>query len=110
MTVIKLINYIEKNAQNLKDIGIQVKRHLINEGDRYNNKLGILFELEIFGKKYSIGFYQETTDRESWKSAVFKLKSWCKKEDKYFPSKKLLNLVETYKNRNRDEKINNILK
>lgn len=110
MTVIKLINFIEENSRSLKEIGIDITRIPINEGDRYKNKLGISFAIKLFSNEYSIGFYQETMDKENWKSATVKLKSWCKKETERFSPKKLYFLVNNYQIILRNTKIKQLLK
>ncbi len=110
MTVIKLINFIEDNSRSLKEIGIDIARIPINEGDRYNNKLGISFTIKLFNNEYSIGFYQETVDKESWKAATVKLKSWCKRETERFSPKKLHFLINNYQIILRNTKIKQLLK
>lgn len=109
MTTIKLINYLEENARRLKEIGVEIQRIPINLGDRYHNKLGISFRISVFESNFSIGFYQETVDKESWQIAQTKLKSWCSKDRKKVSSKSLHFLLENYQSISRNKKINQIL-
>jgi hypothetical protein len=110
MTTIRLINYIEENARRLKDIGVDIQRTPINVGDRHHNKLGISFKVSLFGSEFSIGFFQETVDREDWKIAQTKLKSWCSKNRKKISSKAVYFLLENYQGILRNKKIKQILK
>ena len=110
MTTIKLINYLEENARRLKEIGVDIQRIPINVGDRHHNKLGISFRVSLFESEFSIGFFQETFDREDWKIAKTKLKSWCSRDRKKVPSKVLHYLLENYQGISRNKKINQILK
>lgn len=110
MTTIKLINYIEENARRLKEIGVDIQRIPINVGDRHHNKLGISFKVLLFESEFSIGFFQETFDREDWKIAQTKLKSWCSRDRKKVPSRVLHYLLENYQGISRNKKINQILK
>ena len=109
MTTIKLINYIEQNICRLKEIGVDIQRIPINVGDRYYNKLGISFKFILFESEFSIGFLQETFDREDWKMAQTKLKSWCSRDRKKVPSKVLHYLLENYQVISRNKKINDLL-
>lgn len=110
MTTIKLINYIEENARRLKEIGVNIQRIPINVGDRHYNKLGISFKVSVFESEFSIGFFQETFDREDWKIAQTKLKSWCNRNRKKVGSKVLYNILENYQVLSRNKKISEILK
>ena len=109
MTTIKLINYIEENARRLKEIGVDIQRIPINVGDRHYNKLGISFRVSVFEYEFSIGFFQETFDREDWKIAQTKLKSWCSRNRKKVPSKVLHHLLENYQSISRNKKISDLL-
>lgn len=110
MTTIKLINYLEEQSCLIQDQDIQIEKILINKGNRFHNKLGISFEIKMFGQEYSVGFYQETLDREEWDSAQTKFKSWCKKNSEKYSSKSLYYLLENFKIIRRNRKINQILK
>lgn len=110
MTTIKLINYLESNAKRFREIGLDIQRIPINSGDRHHNKLGISFKLLIFDSEFSIGFFQETIDKEDWKMAQTKLKSWCNKDKKKTSSKSIFFLLENYQTILRNKKIDLILK
>lgn len=109
MTTIKLMNYIEENARRLKEIGVNIQRIPINVGDRHYNKLGISFRVLLFKSEFSIGFFQETFDREDWMVAKTKLKTWCSRNQKKVSSKFLHNILENYQSISRNKKINQIL-
>ena len=110
MTTIRLINYIEENARRLKEIGVDIQRIPINVGDRHHNKLGISFKVSLFDSEFSIGFFQETLDREDWKIAQTKLKSWCSRDRKKVGTKVLYKILENYQVLSRNKKIGEILK
>lgn len=110
MTTIKLINYIEENARRLKEFGVEIQRIPINVGDRHHNKLGISFRISLFESEFSIGFFQETFDREDWMVAQTKLKSWCSRDRRKVASRVLYNILDNYQMLSRNKKISEILK
>jgi hypothetical protein len=110
MTIIRLISYLEDTSRTLSEFGVNVERIPINTGTRFHNKLGVSFNIKIFNQEYSIGFYQETIDKENWKFSETKLKSWCKRNSEKYSSKSLYYLLENFKTISRNRKINQILK
>jgi hypothetical protein len=110
MTIIRLISYLEDTSRTLREFGVDIKRIPINTGTRFHNKLGVSFNIKIFDQEYSVGFYQETIDKENWKFSETKLKSWCRKNSEKYSSRALHFLLENFKTISRNRKINQILK
>jgi hypothetical protein len=79
MTATKLYEYISKNKESLRSLGICFNTISI---DSYNEN-GLYYEFKIFGDSYQVGYVYLTEDEEDWAQAECYESQICYKNDEW---------------------------
>lgn len=109
MTNDKLLDYINKNLNKIKGLGIEIIKEEIQWGDRYHSESGSEFIFRIFSDEYKVGYCYTTEDDDDWAQAECYENNWCVKNGKWIKPEEVFNLIENFQQLNRDFKLKEIL-
>lgn len=109
MTNDKLWDYINKNLNKIKGLGIEIIKEEIQWGDRYHSESGSEFIFRIFSDEYKVGYCYTTEDDDDWAQAECYENNWCVKNGKWIKPEEVFNLIENFQQLNRDFKLKEIL-
>ena len=110
MTIDSLFEWISKNFNYLKSIGVDIKKVNISSGDFYYSESGLEYQISTFNKTYQVGYCYITEDADDWAQAESYQVSWCDDElGRGVDTLEVFTILENWKQINRDSKLSEIL-
>jgi hypothetical protein len=109
MNTSKLFEYISKNKEELKKLGITINKHDTGYGDEYYREDGISYVFKLLGKSYEVGYVYITEDADDWAQAECYNCDICREDENHCDPVKVYELLINYKSEVRNNILNKLI-
>jgi len=109
MNTSKLFEYIKKNREELKKLGITINTQDTSYGDEYHREDGESLMFKLLDKSYEVGYVYITEDDDDWAQAECYSCDICREDGKHCNPVKVYELLINYKSEVRNDILNKLL-
>lgn len=109
MNINKLFEYISKNKEELKKLGITINTHDTSYGDEYYREDGKSYVFKLLGKSYEVGYVYITEDGDDWAQAECYNCDICREDNKNCEAVKVYEILINYKSEVRNNILNKLI-
>jgi hypothetical protein len=109
MNTSKLFEYIKKNKEELKKLGITINTHDTSYGDDYYREEGESLMFKLLGKSYEVGYVYITEDDDDWAQAECYSCDICREDEKNCDPVKVYEILINYKSEIRNNILNKLI-